>query len=65
MIVKCVLTYIQLAPSITQSVPFAHACTAGSTNRPSPRSSPISSRALPYASATLPSVIPRTIRYSQ
>ena len=61
-IVKCELTYIQLAPSISQSLPSAQACTAGSMNRPSARSSPISSRALSNASATLPSVIPRTIR---
>ena len=34
MIAKCELTYIQLATSISQSLPVAQAWTAGSTNRP-------------------------------
>ena len=61
-IAKCELTYIQLAPSIIHDVPWAQACTAGSTKRPSPCSSRIRCRAFSNASETRPSVIPRTSR---
>ncbi len=61
-IVKCELTYIQLAPSMIHDDPIAHAWTAGSMNRPRPCSSRISSRAFSNAAAALPSVRPRTSR---
>ena len=61
-IVKCELTYIQLAASMIHDEPAAQAWIAGSTNRPMPCSSRISSRAFSNAAAARPSVSPRTSR---
>ena len=61
-IAKCEFTYIQLAASMTMLVLCAQAWIAGSTNSPTPCSIRITSRAFWNASATLPSVAPRTSR---
>ena len=61
-IAKCEFTYIQLAKSITKACADAHACTLGSMNSPSPRSSETTSRAFSNASPARLSTRPRTSR---
>jgi hypothetical protein len=60
---KCELTYIQFAPTTSQSALLcAHDCSPGSKKSPSDRSMSTSVRAFSNARLAWPSASPRTIR---